>query len=638
MNKELTMKKNNLYKGLAVMAACLTLGSCEFLDVVPQSSATIDDIYKTQNQAEQMVLTCYKEIPTYYHPQQFPDWTAGNDFVTGWYGSVRYFHWKSLVYGGESPTSTYYSLWSNSAASYPTGVVTKLVWEGVRYCYNVLNNIDRVPDITPENLNYFKGEALFLIGYYHQIMLEYYGPIVLVKSEMDVNTTPAEMNVPRSTYDECVDFIADKYEQAAQLLPARWNDTGHLNRATAAAALAFRARLLLYAASPLVNGNSKFYADFKNPDGTNLINQTYDREKWKRAMDAAKEAIDFCEQNGYKLYGNATADPKEGKDNYHYAFTGPMGQFNMDNWNEILFGYANQSDLSYSIKNMGPRIGIDHYAGEGFRGYLFPTFDCVSRYYTQNGLPWDDDPETKHLDPFEIAPGDSTVRFHRNREPRFYASVGFDRGEYEIQGGTRILHCRRGEEQQNDGDISHEYQTDNGYYCQKWVSMADSYDWNSKTYTNSSYAFPYIRLAEMYLSYAEADFEYNGSLSPLSLSYLNKVRNRCGLPNFEDSWALAGGIPTGDKLREVLHDERSIEFAMEGRRFHDIRRWMIAETEMMRTQKAWNLAGTTAEDFYQLTDMREGGTRNFVAPKNYWLAIPLDQIQINANLVQNPGY
>lgn len=632
------MKRNKLYQTLAVATACLTLGACEFLDVVPQSSATIDDIYKTQNQAEQMVLTCYKEIPNYFHPQQFPDWTAGNDFVTGWYGSVRYFHWKSLAYGSESATSTYYSLWSNNAASYPTGYVSKLVWEGIRYCYNVLNNIDRVPDITPENLNYFKGEALFLIGYYHQIMLEYYGPIVLVKSEISVNGSPAEMNVPRSTYDECVDFIADKYTEAAQLLPARWNDTGHYNRATAAAALAFKARLLLYAASPLVNGNSEFYADFKNPDGTNLINQSYDREKWKRAMDAAKEAIDFCEQNGYKLYGNATTDPQEGKDNYHYTFTGPSGEFNMDNWNEVLFGYGNQSDLSYSIKNMGPRIGIDHYSGEGFRGYLFPTFDCISRYYTKNGLPWDDDPETQNLDPYEIAPGDSTVRFHRNREPRFYASVGFDRGEYEIQGGTRILHCRRGEEQQNDGDVSHEYQTDNGYYCQKWVSIKDSYDWNSKTYTNSSYAFPFIRLAEMYLSYAEADFEYNGSLSALSLSYLNKVRNRCGLPNFEDSWALAGGIPTGEKLREVLHDERSIEFAMEGRRFHDIRRWKIAETEMMRTQKAWNLAGTTAEEFYQLTDMKEGGTRNFVAPKNYWLAIPLDQIQVNPNLVQNPGY
>jgi hypothetical protein len=77
---------------------------------------------------------------------------------------------------------------------------------------------------------------------------------------------------------------------------------------------------------------------------------------------------------------------------------------------------------------------------------------------------------------------------------------------------------------------------------------------------------------------------------------------------------------------------------MEGRRFHDIRRWKIADKEMMRYQKAWNLAGKTAKDFYQLKDMKEGGTRVFEAPKNYWLAIPLDQIQIDPNLVQNPGY
>ena len=292
------MKRKRLYQGLAAVAACLTMGACDFLDVVPQSSATIDDIYKTQNQAEQMVLTCYKEIPNYYHPQQFPDWTAGNDFVTGWYGSVRYFHWKSLAYGQESATSTYYSLWSNSAANYPTGYVSKLVWEGVRYCYNVLNNIDRVPDITPEYLNYFKGEALFLIGYYHQIMLEYYGPIVLVKGEMSANATPAEMNVPRSTYDECVNFIADKYEQAAQLLPARWSDTGHFNRATAAAALAFRARLLLYAASPLYNGADIYKGQMKNLYGDYLFPQQEDPEKWQKAADAAYEVI---KMNKYDL-------------------------------------------------------------------------------------------------------------------------------------------------------------------------------------------------------------------------------------------------------------------------------------------------------------------------------------------------
>ena len=88
--------------------------------------------------------------------------------------------------------------------------------------------------------------------------------------------------------------------------------------------------------------------------------------------------------------------------------------------------------------------------------------------------------------------------------------------------------------------------------------------------TYNRWCFPYMRLVELYLSYAEADFEYSGTLSTASLSYLNKVRERCGLPTFADSWAKAGGIPSGEKLREILHDERSIELAMEGRRFHDM--------------------------------------------------------------------
>lgn len=127
-----------------------------------------------------------------------------------------------------------------------------------------------------------------------------------------MESSPAEMMTSRSPYDTCVDFIANKYSEAARLLPGVW-DSSKRNRATSSAALAFKARLLLYAASPLVNGNSEFYSDFKNPDGTFLINQTYDREKWKRAMDAAKEAIDLCEENGYKLYGNSTNDLEQGK-------------------------------------------------------------------------------------------------------------------------------------------------------------------------------------------------------------------------------------------------------------------------------------------------------------------------------------
>ena len=148
-----------------------------------------------------------------------------------------------------------------------------------------------------------------------------------------------------------------------------------------------------------------------------------------------------------------------------------------------------------------------------------------------------------------------------------------------------------------------------------------------------------LRLAELYLSYAEADFEYNGSLSGKSLEYINRVRRRCGLPDFEDSWALAGGIPSGQKLRKVLHQERSIEFLFEGRRFHDLRRWKEAPEVMNKQPRSWNRDAKTQDDFYQVIQAAQGGrVRVFESPKSYWLAIPLNQINKNPQLVQNPGY
>lgn len=625
------------FMGLAMLSA-----SCDFLNVVPEGSATADDIYKTEAQTEKMVLGCYKHIPDYFHTQGFPDFTGSDELVIGRRGTTRWFHYKSLLNGNESSSSTYYALWSTTADSYPTGAVKEDIWGAIRDCYDVLNNIDKVPDITEENKRTWKGEALFMIAYYHQIMLEYYGPIFIVDKE---NTPETPSDIMRTPYDKCVDFIAGKWDEAAKLLPAvRTNE--EKNRATSAAALGFKARLLLYAASPLVNGNSEYYAEFKNPDGTPLMNLSYDNEKWLRAMNAAEEAIKVCESNGYKLYGGETMDAVQGKKNYHEAFVGSnSGSFN--NWDEILFGLASQGTIGYNIKNLAPRVVFKSYNSKGFRGYVFPTWSCVTRYFTDKGLPWEDDPDTKNITPETLAPApdypnEKTSAYHLHREPRFYASIGFDRGKFEVQNGSIMLKCRRGEPQQDDGIVAHEYQCDNGYYCQKWVSSKDSYNKTQNKITTHSWVFPYLRLAELYLDYVEADFEYNKKLSDKSLVYLNKIRKRCGLPTFQKSWSYVGGIPTDvNKLRQVVRDERSNELAMEGRRFHDIRRWKIADRVLSVPEKAWNLAGKTAETFYQLGLMDDGSyvDRSTVkAPKIYWFAIPIDQIQIDPNLVQNPGY
>ena len=287
---------------------------------------------------------------------------------------------------------------------------------------------------------------------------------------------------------------------------------------------------------------------------------------------------------------------------------------------------------------MGPR-SIAKNMSLGWKTTSVPTMEAVEMYYTKNGLPWEDDPETKGIDPYAYNAEAGTANLHLYKEPRFYASVGYDRGTYEIDGKEITLYLRGDELHGSTLKETDEYQSCTGYLCQKWIPKASTYNIASNSTSYYHYAYPYLRLPELYLSYAEADFEYNGSLSTQSLEYINLVRKRCGLPTFQDSWALAGGIPTGQKLRKVLHQERSIEFLFEGRRFHDLRRWKEAPEVMNKQPRSWNRDGKTAEEFYQVIEANQGGrVRIFESPKSYWMAVPMSEINKNPNLVQNPGY
>jgi len=482
-----------------------------------------------------------------------------------------------------------------------------------------------------------KAEARFLRAYYYFELFRQYGP-VYIWGDIESDELIKPETIDRHTVDENVNFIAEEYDKAIAELPAEISDfTKWAGRITKGAAMAAKARLMLYAASPLCNGNTEFYARFRNNDGTPLMSQTYNPEKWKWALDACQEAITLAEDNGHRLYEspNATAAAtaaERGEINYHDCFVEPL-------WNttEYLWAMGDQTGIGHLQRYGGARLKLP-YSTDGFCINIVPTFECVEMYYTHNGLPWDRDPETMHIDPYAYNAEKETVNLHVYKEPRFYASVGYDRGKYAINGEEFILKCRAGEMQGSVLDASKEYQSCTGYILKKWIHRQSAFNYDTKSWTYRKYAYPYIRLAELYLSYAEADFEYNGSLSDASLNYLNLVRRRSGLPDFKDSWALAGGIPTGDELRKVLHRERSIELLMEGMRYHDLRRWKEAGEAMSRRPKAWNLDGRTAADFYRVSTMKESGVRTFESPKTYWMAIPLSEININYNLVQNPGY
>ena len=623
---------------LITLSFLLLLTSCEYLDVVPEGKATQDDIWKTTQQAEKYRYYMRTYMPNLIGYDWSPDQFAGDDMITGGVGTTYWFSSKSLIYGEENANVTYFGRWAPYSTS---GGTNYDIYRGIRYAFYLLDNVYKVPAISPENAARYAGEAWYLIGYYHQLLLEYYGPIILVKRYIPNDAPDSEIFVPRSPYDECVKYIAECYDKAAELLPETVIDT-ELGLPTRMSALSYKARLLLYAASPLVNGNSD-YVGFDNHDGTPLMNTTYDPEKWKKAMEAAAEAISVAEKfnselgrQNFMLYTSADSslpNDERGRRNYRDAFT-------KEHWNGLEFIEAKgDRDGCQTLQQlMGPRP-IANNMSLGWKTTSVPTMEAVEMYYTKNGLPWEDDPETKGIDPYAYNAEAGTVNLHLYKEPRFYASVGYDRGTYEIDGKEITLYLRGGELHGSTLKETDEYQSCTGYLCQKWIPKASTYSIPSNSFSFYYYAYPYLRLPELYLSYAEADFEYNGSLSTQSLEYINLVRKRCGLPTFQASWALAGGIPTGQKLRKVLHQERSIEFLFEGRRFHDLRRWKEAPEVMNKQPRSWNRDGKTAEEFYQVIEANQGGrVRIFESPKSYWMAVPMSEINKNPNLVQNPGY
>ena len=156
----------------------------------------------------------------------------------------------------------------------------------------------------------------------------------------------------------------------------------------------------------------------------------------------------------------------------------------------------------------------------------------------------------------------------------------------------------------------------------------------------AKYPFPYLRLAELYLDYAEADFEYDGDLSSTGIGYLDKVRERAGLPGFEESWSKAGGKPSGENMRKALRYENMAELACECRLYHNLRRWNLAQEWLGHTPEGLNIEGESVADFNTLATLKEQSKfpRVFEYPKTNWLPIPRAEIENNNLLVQNPGY
>ncbi|MCH7400985.1 RagB/SusD family nutrient uptake outer membrane protein [Belliella kenyensis] len=629
--------------------------SCEsFLDVVPDNVATIENAFKLRNEAEKYLFTLYSFMPRNGNTEHNIGLLAGDELWIPYEKSITSYAFE-IARGNQRRANPFMDVWSGrlqGGGPQPSGSAYGhyRLFTGIRHCNIFLENLQRsgsVPDLGEIERRRWIGEAEFLKAYYHYYLLRMYGPIPIIDTNVPIDAPEDEVNVKRRSVDDVVNYIADLLEEAADKLPMTITDrTTEMGRLTRPAAMALRAKLLVMAASPLFNGNSD-YATLTNKDGEQLFNTSFEMSKWERALAATTVAVADAEAAGHFLY-------QFGQTNFNLTDTTitelSIRQAVTERYNPEHV-WANPVSVAVNLQRdaMAPLMaGHDH---NHARKILSAPIKIARQFYTKNGVPINEDRTldfsaidalrtATREERFYIEEGFRTARINFDREPRFYASLGFDGAKWykydsptQSDEGTYVLRAKY----PDYAGSSHAFHTnETGYYIKKLV------DWNQAMTTSSAtyrgYAWPEIRMSDLYLLHAEAMNEVEGS-NPTVIEYIDRVRARAGLEGVVYSWQNFSNNPnkysSKDGLRDIIHQERMIELAFEGQRFWDLRRWKKANSFLNQPITGWNVRGENEASYYQIVTLF---SQRFVAPRDYFWPIGESAIIQNPNLVQNLGW
>ena len=632
--------------GLLAGCALLSASCNSFLDIVPDNVPVIDHAFTNAMEAEKYLFTCYSYLPGSGEPSGNIGMTAGDEIWLNMPNHVAAPAWEYIAQGVRSADKSQPDFWKGSDYTYALFV-------GIRDCNTFLENIEdmsKVADLTADKRARWIAEAKFLKAYYHYYLLRMYGPIPIVDRNLPVSASPEEVQVKRQPFDDCVKYIVDLLDECNPDLPAViTNRQSELGRITKPINRAVKARVLLLAASPLFNGNSDL-ANFRDNDGLPLFASEEDSGKWAQAADAAREAIESAENAGHDLYYFDDA-PFEISETTKTQLS--VRQAVCDRWNdEVVWGRSGgRGRAGATLQNACMPMLDASMNINAVRGCMAPTLQVVEEFYTRNGVPIEEDKtldftESNELrtatadERYNLQEGYTTARINFDRENRFYADIGFDGGKWIMEYhpsrsdvDTYVLQAKVG--QLGYGQVQGATSS-TGYFTKKLVHWESGF--GNTTAGVVEYAWPEIRLAEIYLMYAEALNEAEGPVADVHL-YLNKVRSRAGLESVEASWRKYSTNPTKpdtkEGMREIIRRERLIELALEGHRYWDLLRWKLATDYFNQPITGWDVSQSDAEAYYQVKTIYN---RTFVAPRDYFNPIPNSEMNVNGNLVQNPGW
>ena len=628
------MKKQNSIYTLLIALLCF-VSSCDYLGVSDQLAGGLqntEQVFDNVSYTKRWYANVFAGIPDYsginsVNVGAFKNpWTGmGDELVVGYGNSSKY---------NNSDRN------AANMGFHRYGDCYKYIRQAnifLQKAHPIMTTGTQGDQLLEDELTQMKANVRFMRAFYHYLLFEQYGPIILVKDKI-YNATE-DQDVPRNTVDEVIEYIDSELTAVASELTQEpiFEDKDYRAWPTKGVALAVRAKLWLYAASPLLNGGYREALSVTNPDGTRLF-PDYDAGKWEKALAACKDFIDYAEAGRYELYkeykddNGAVIDPDKSVYNLFQKYT-----------HEIIWATANNDwggmNGDAFDRRIAPRCEKN---GLGSTGV---TQELVDAFYMKDGFPVS---ATAYLpqstlyqeegygtykdqnDNFSKKYTNVTVsNRYLNREPRFYNTVFFNGRQWPVS-CNQVLFYNGGNSGVQEGQA-----TLTGYMLFKRFNR-------SVSLTNPGVASQFrpsiiFRLADFYLMYAEAANEVNPNDARV-LKYLNLVRERAGLPDIE---TLNPAIRGNQELqRAAIQRERQIELATEGQRYFDVRRWMIADKNGEGRQNGYvhgmNVRGESndKEDFNRIVE----ASQIVFNRKMYLYPMPDSEMRKTKNLVQNPGW
>jgi hypothetical protein len=667
-------KFKNILLGLSVVATIGGMSSCtDYLDKEPDSDVSENMAFRNFKNFQGFIEEIYNNIPhkeVHYWETTF-NWgedeitnsnmyhcltnTMDNGNFRAWFGDGGCWGGSYLYKSGENHTSK--------------DRFQHHIWQNAFYCIRKANvglqNLDLLVDANQDEIDAIKGELLFFRAWWHEELMIYLGGIPYIDAVLSADD---KLTIARPTFQECAKRAAEDFGEAAKYLPADWDKSGagvasigkNNIRITKATALAYQGKMLLWAASPLSEngpslGGGKTY--------------TYNTELAKEAAEALGSAISLIE-SGQTPYALANYNYESEKDlfdhnqptsdnNYDDIFYTTSQGFKQPGAKEAMMRGTTFEQANSARWGFATTWGPQHNSLCNGSQIAMPTANYIDYAYgMKNGLPIDDpdsgwDPEY----PF------------KDRDPRFYHDIVFDGEQYIVN--NNAPECQRKEEK--DGSITegkfygYDYTTlytggamrkseegsMTGFFEQKLVphqcNAVDKWadDWN----TGFAVYLPYMRVADVYLMYAEAGSAATGcaassysstSCNLTALDAINKIRARVGVDE------VSGKYLSGTDFMDCVRRERACELAFEGFRFNDLQRWLLLTEAPYTIKTSAEFTRTENDDWYKKNNPSEAKVKGYrtdnilkerhYIEKHYWFPFRNDEVYIYPDFYQNPGW